>query len=44
VPEVEITVMYTHTFWRTDTTDTTLPYYDEARSEDRIGFQVQVNF
>ncbi|MBL8724938.1 MAG: porin [Planctomycetes bacterium] len=40
-PEVEITVQYTHTFWRTDTT--TAPYR-EARGDDRVGFQVQVNF
>jgi hypothetical protein len=38
---VEITVQYTHTFWRTDTT--TAPYAD-ARGDDRIGFQVQFNF
>ncbi len=44
VPEVELTVMYTHTFWRTDTTDTTGTPYEEARGEHRIGFQVQVNF
>lgn len=40
-PEVEFTVMYTHTFWRTDTT--TAPF-DEARGDDRIAFQVQINF
>lgn len=41
VPEVELVVQYTHTFWRTDTT--TAPF-DEATGDDRIGFQVQVNF
>ena len=44
VPEVEITMMYTHTFWRTDTTDLTAPFFQEARDDDRIGIQVQVNF
>jgi hypothetical protein len=41
VPEVELVVQYTHTFWRTDTT--TAPFGD-ATDDDRIGFQVQVNF
>ena len=41
VPEVELVMQYTHTFWRTDTS--TAPF-DEARGDDRIGFQVQINF
>lgn len=41
VPEVELVMQYTHTFWRTDTS--TAPF-DQARDDDRIGFQVQVNF
>jgi len=41
VPEVELVVQYTHTFWRTDTS--TAPF-DEAQGDDRLGFQVQVNF
>lgn len=40
-PEIEFTLMYTHTFWRTDTT--TAPF-DLAKDVDRIGFQVQFNF
>ncbi|MBL8898074.1 MAG: porin [Planctomycetes bacterium] len=40
-PEVELTLMYTHTFVRTNTS---VAPYDEARGEDRIGFQVQINF
>lgn len=40
-PEVEITAMYTHTFWRTDTS--AFPY-GEARGDDRVGLQVQFNF
>jgi hypothetical protein len=40
-PEVEFTMMYTHTFWRTDTS--VAPYAD-ARDDDRIGFQIQFNF
>lgn len=41
VPEVELTAMYTHTFWRNDTT--TAPFGD-ARGDDRLTLQVQVNF
>lgn len=40
-PEVEVTAMFTHTFWRTDTS--VAPYLD-ARGDDRIGFQMQWNF
>ncbi|MCU0864025.1 MAG: OprO/OprP family phosphate-selective porin [Planctomycetes bacterium] len=40
-PEVEFTMMYTHTFWRTDTSAAP---FGEARDDDRIGFQVQFNF
>ncbi len=40
-PEVEVTLMWTHTFERTDTS--TAPF-DVARDDDRIGLQVQVNF
>ena len=39
--DVEFTMMYTHTFWRTDTS--VAPYAD-ARDDDRIGFQIQFNF
>lgn len=41
VAEIELVMQYTHTFWRTDTS--TAPF-DLARDDDRIGFQVQVNF
>lgn len=41
VPEIEFVVQYTHTFWRTDTS--TAPF-GEATDDDRVGFQVQVNF
>jgi hypothetical protein len=40
-PEVEFTMMYTHTFTRSDTA--TAPF-DDARGDDRIGFQIQINF
>ncbi len=40
-PEVEFTAQYTHTFWRTDTS--TAPF-NQARADDRVGFQVQINF
>lgn len=40
-PAVELTLVYTHTFTRTNTS--TAPYLD-AEGDDRIGFQVQVNF
>jgi hypothetical protein len=33
--------MYTHTFTRSDTA--TAPF-DDARGDDRIGFQIQINF
>ena len=39
--DVEFTMMYTHTFWRTDTSAAP---FGEARDDDRIGFQVQFNF
>jgi hypothetical protein len=41
VPEIEVVAMYTHTFWRTDTGRAP---FDDARGDDRIGVQVQVNF
>lgn len=40
-PEIELSMMYTHTFWRTDTS--TAPF-DNAEGDDRIGMQVQFNF
>ncbi len=40
-PDIELTMMYTHTFWRTDTS--TAPF-DRATDDDRIGLQVQFNF
>ncbi|MBL8901116.1 MAG: porin, partial [Planctomycetes bacterium] len=40
-PEVELTVQYTHTFVRTNTN---VAPYQEAHGDDRIGFQVQINF
>ena len=41
VPEIELVMQFTHTFWRTDTS--TAPF-DEARGDDRVGLQVQINF
>ncbi|NUP95019.1 MAG: porin [Planctomycetaceae bacterium] len=40
-PELEVAVMYTHTFHRTNTRSA--PYSD-TEDEDRIGFQVQWNY
>lgn len=40
-PEIEVAVMYTHTFERTDTS--TAPF-DSAENVDRIGFQLQWNY
>ena len=40
-PEVELTVQYTHTFLRTNTS---VAPYEDAHGDDRIGFQVQINF
>jgi len=40
-PELELSVMYTHTFDRTNTA--TAPY-DKVEGEDRVGFQVQWNY
>lgn len=41
VPELEFTLMYTHTFERTNTA--TAPY-NEVQDADRLGLQVQWNF
>jgi hypothetical protein len=44
-PELELAIMYTRTFKRTDTTDTTGPtFYEEAQDEDRLAFQLQWNY
>ncbi len=43
-PEIEVTMQYTHTFWRTDTSDTSGTPFEEARDVDRFGIQMQVNF
>lgn len=40
-PEIEIAIMYTHTFHRTDTA--TAPF-DEVEGVDRLGFQLQWNY
>ncbi len=40
-PEIELSVMYTHTFQRTDTTSA--PYRD-VENADRLGLQVQWNY
>ncbi len=40
-PEIEVALMYTHTFERTDTS--TAPF-DGAENVDRIGFQLQWNY
>lgn len=40
-PEIEIAIMYTHTFHRTDTV--TAPF-DDAEGVDRLGFQLQWNY
>lgn len=42
--EIEVTLQYTYTFWRTDTTDTAGTPFEEARDVERIGIQMQVNF
>lgn len=41
VPELELTLMYTHTFERTNTA---LAPYNEVRGADRLGIQLQWNF
>lgn len=43
-PELEVSVMYTHTFGRTNTTDTSGTPYEKTDGEDRIGFQLQWNY
>lgn len=40
-PELELALMYTHTFHRTNTTSAP---FDETEDVDRIGFQVQWNY
>jgi hypothetical protein len=44
-PELELSIMYTRTLERTDTTDTSGPdFYEEAQDEDRLAFQLQWNY
>jgi len=44
-PELELTVMYTHTFERTNTTDTSGPaFYERTEDADRLAFQLQWNY
>lgn len=44
-PELELAVMYTHTFERTNTTDTSGPaFYERAEDADRLAFQLQWNY
>jgi len=44
-PELELTVMYTHTFERTNTTDTSGPgFYARTEDADRLAFQLQWNY
>lgn len=44
-PELELTVMYTHTFERTNTTDTSGPaFYELTEDADRLAFQLQWNY
>jgi hypothetical protein len=40
-PELELTLMYTHTFHRTNTSSAP---YDEVENADRLGLQLQWNF
>lgn len=40
-PEIELTLMYTHTFARTNTA---VAPYDEVNNADRLGLQLQWNF
>lgn len=40
-PELELSMMYTHTFQRTNTA---VAPYDKAEGEDRLGFQLQWNY
>jgi len=44
-PELELAVMYTHTFERTNTTDTSGPaFYESTEDADRLAFQLQWNY
>lgn len=43
-PELEVSVMYTYTFERTDTTDVSGTAYEKAQDDQRIGFQLQWNY
>lgn len=44
-PELELAVMYTHTFERTNTTDTSGPaFYERTEDADRLAFQLQWNY
>ncbi|MFM7296755.1 MAG: porin, partial [Planctomycetota bacterium] len=44
-PELELSVMYTHTFERTNTTDTSGPaFYERTEDADRLAFQLQWNY
>lgn len=43
-PELELSVMYTYTFERTDTTDVSGTAYEKAEDDQRIGFQLQWNY
>lgn len=43
-PELELSVMYTYTFERTDTTDVSGTAYEKAQDDQRIGFQLQWNY
>jgi len=40
-PELEVAVMYTHTFHRTNTRSAP---FDDTEGEDRLGFQLQWNY